>query len=372
SDKKLNTSFALFILRLKMSQPERKLLYLALVSIAGLGYLMLFGIRGSDDPRLFFEPSEHLLKQESKIAEYSASFETNEFLVVKGNSVAELYDSLEELYYYANATNVQLFSIADWLPSPHVQHENYRLQGKLYGADGAAKQIFTSLGVPASKIDSALTGYLNQRDQILSPAELQEKLPWLPPIWHEYGDKYFANVIFMKGAKVSGLKEWSKGNERVSYISIASFARDALAQQRQSATLLLVLAYVLVAVLWLFYYRSFAALAYLAIPAGATIITLILLPITGQPITIFHLMALFLVLGLGMDYIVFTKEMKQHETITLQAILLSAVTSLLSFGLLSFSSMPVVKAFGSTVLVGNSLNLIATIILFNIKSLERR
>ena len=372
SNRILNTSMAQWILQLRVSQPERKLLYLVLASVAGLAYLMLFGVRGSDDPRLFFEPSENLLQQERVIAQNSASFETNEFLIVKANSVAELYSSLEALYQYAQVSNVQLFSIADWLPSPQTQSENHQLQGKLYGPDGAAKQVFSSLGVPASKIDAALTDYLNQSAKNLSPAELQARLPWLPPMWHEYNQQYFANVIFMKGAETSAIKEWSKINSGVSYISMTNFARDALAQQRQSATLLLVLAYVLVAALWLAYYRSFAALAYLIIPAGATIITLILLPIVGQPITIFHLMALFLVLGLGMDYIVFTKEMQQHDAITLQAILLSAGTSLLSFGLLSFSSMPVVKAFGSTVLVGNALNLIATIILFTIKTQERK
>jgi len=45
--------------------------------------------------------------------------------------------------------------------------------------------------------------------------------------------------------------------------------------------------------------------------------------------------------------------------------LLSAVTSLLSFGLLAFSSMPIVQAFGSIILIGNTINFIAAISLFN-------
>eukprot|EP00493_Phyllostaurus_siculus_P026470 UN26815 len=76
-------------------------------------------------------------------------------------------------------------------------------------------------------------------------------------------------------------------------------------------------------------------------------------------------MALFLVLGLGMDYIIFAREMSANPEVTRQAILLSAITSLLSFGLLAFSEMPVVQAFGSIILIGNTINFIAAISLFN-------
>ena len=65
-------------------------------------------------------------------------------------------------------------------------------------------------------------------------------------------------------------------------------------------------------------------------------------------------MALFLVLGFGMDYTIFSRELRAHADVTLQAILLSALTSLLSFGLLSLSSIPVVASFGITLLVGNT------------------
>ena len=85
----------------------------------------------------------------------------------------------------------------------------------------------------------------------------------------------------------------------------------------------------------------------------------------GQALNVFHVMALFLVLGLGMDYIIFAREMADKPDTTQQAILLSAVTSLLSFGLLAFSDMPVVQAFGSIILIGNTINFIAAISLFN-------
>jgi predicted exporter len=77
----------------------------------------------------------------------------------------------------------------------------------------------------------------------------------------------------------------------------------------------------------------------------------------GIPITLFHIMALFLVLGLSMDYVIFAAEMTDNSVATLTAIVLAATTSLLSFGLLVFSSLPAVSAFGITVIIGSALNL---------------
>jgi predicted exporter len=79
-------------------------------------------------------------------------------------------------------------------------------------------------------------------------------------------------------------------------------------------------------------------------------------------------MALFLVLGFGMDYAIFTRELRQHREVTLQAILLSALTSLLSFGLLSTSTIPVVASFGTTLLVGNLFNLFGAFVYARIQS----
>ena len=136
---------------------------------------------------------------------------------------------------------------------------------------------------------------------------------------------------------------------------------SALQDQRVAGSSLLIVAYLLVGALLFFYYRSLSSLSLLLIPAVASLLTIAVLQLIGQSITIFHVVALFLVLGLGMDYIVFSKEMVDSQQVTQQVVLLSAITSLLSFGLLAFSSVPIVSAFGSTILIGNSINFIAAI-----------
>jgi predicted exporter len=65
----------------------------------------------------------------------------------------------------------------------------------------------------------------------------------------------------------------------------------------------------------------------------------------------------YLILGLGMDYAIFSFAEGTQDQVTRRAIWLSAVTSSLSFGLLALSSTPMVSAFGITLLLGCCFNL---------------
>ena len=72
----------------------------------------------------------------------------------------------------------------------------------------------------------------------------------------------------------------------------------------------------------------------------------------GVPLTFFSLMALVLVLGVGVNYAIFIVEADDRAPAPFAGVLLSAATTLLSFGLLSLSSMPALHQFGLLLLVG--------------------
>jgi predicted exporter len=94
----------------------------------------------------------------------------------------------------------------------------------------------------------------------------------------------------------------------------------------------------------------------LAPPVLGIALTLAALGYLGQPLTLFHWMALMLVLGVGANYAVFLHEGEPHAAhrpgAMYASVLLSAITALLSFGLLSLSSTPALRDFGLTLLLG--------------------
>jgi predicted exporter len=73
----------------------------------------------------------------------------------------------------------------------------------------------------------------------------------------------------------------------------------------------------------------------------------------GQVFTFFHAMAVVLLLSITSDYAIFCAESPaDRRSVTLLAVWMAALTTLLSFGLLALSRVPAVHNFGSTMLVG--------------------
>ena len=184
----------------------------------------------------------------------------------------------------------------------------------------------------------------------------------LPPIWFNQDQKWVSFVLIKKGVTAEQFATQLEPLEGIEYVNTLQRTEQALSAQRQSANTLLLLAYALVAVLLFLKMRNLAAFGLVLTPLCATSMVFICATVLGFDLNLFHVMALFLVLGFGMDYSIFAYEMRAHSNVTLQAILLSAITSLISFGLLGLSSIPVVASFGITLLIGNSFNLVGVII----------
>ena len=77
-----------------------------------------------------------------------------------------------------------------------------------------------------------------------------------------------------------------------------------------------------------------------------------MISLAGETLNLFNFLAMILVLGIGIDFTLFVAEAREELTSTMFAITLSALTTMLSFGLLSLSSTYAVHSFGLTVLIG--------------------
>jgi len=88
----------------------------------------------------------------------------------------------------------------------------------------------------------------------------------------------------------------------------------------------------------------------------------------GVSLSLFNLVALLLVTGISIDYALFfahsgdDKLGHQRKACTLQSIVVSACSSLIVFGLLTYSTIPVLQTLGLTVTVGVFCSFILTFI----------
>ena len=89
--------------------------------------------------------------------------------------------------------------------------------------------------------------------------------------------------------------------------------------------------------------------------AAALLVSVALLHLAGERLTVFHLIAMLLVMGIGLNYSLFfdrPEEAASARRRTLFALLVTCATTVLAFGTLAWSSNPVLHAIGFTVTAG--------------------
>jgi len=147
----------------------------------------------------------------------------------------------------------------------------------------------------------------------------------------------------------------------------AAQVSTSLTTYRQNLFYLLAAAFVLVFLVLLVRYGIKQGVMGLLPIALSSMISLSLSQNFLGQLNIFNLLALLLVLALAIDYVIFYQEHGLTPR-TCLAIMLSAISSALVFGMLAFSSTPAVRSFGLTVMFG----IIAIFILAPLSSRHRQ
>lgn len=109
--------------------------------------------------------------------------------------------------------------------------------------------------------------------------------------------------------------------------------------------------------------RVFDVLAPLA---AAVLVTCGLLVVSGIELSIFHLVGLLLVVAVGSNYSLFFDRQApsgQDRSRTIVSLLFAGVSTLIGFGLLAFSQVPVLSGIGSTVGMGAAMALVFSAIM---------
>jgi predicted exporter len=143
------------------------------------------------------------------------------------------------------------------------------------------------------------------------------------------------------------------GQPGVRFIDPTDDFSRLLGAYRSRAIILTAISVVLVAGLLVWRYGARGAFWTILPPITAALLVPAVISLVGEPFTFFHAMGLVLVVAIGVDYTIFCAETPLgHHSVTMLAILLATITTLLSFGLLGVSSVLAVRAFGFTMVIG--------------------
>jgi predicted exporter len=150
-------------------------------------------------------------------------------------------------------------------------------------------------------------------------------------------------------------------------LDLKQASESLVAQYRQRVLWALALASVLLtAAVWFALRSPRRVLRVLAPMALSTLLILALLRAVGVELNLFHLVSLILAAGLGLDYALFfdhAGDDRAEQLRTLHAVIVCSLTTLLVFALLAASSIPVLRAIGSTVALGVVCNFVLALLI---------
>lgn len=329
-------------------------------AILGLALLGLVRIQFSDGVSLLYFAAPQLLENDARVRDLLQSAPDSQFFLVQGptpEAVLQREEMLSEsLETQISRNGLQSYrAISRMLPSQQRQLDNRELlAAQVYRAGGSGPLLMAQLGFPAELIARRLAEFAAaapplRMDEWLADAA---SAPWRE-LWLGRLDQGYASIVSLAGirdfAALRALGAQVPGTQFVDRVAAVS---DVLGRYRRLALLLLAAAYVLIGAVMTLRYGWAGTARLLAAPLGAALLTLAVLGGFGGALNLFHVLGLFVVLGLGVDYAVFLREGVASRAATVLAISLSTVGTVLSYGLLAFSATPFIRAIGLTLLLG--------------------
>lgn len=170
-----------------------------------------------------------------------------------------------------------------------------------------------------------------------------------------HGDRATA-LVSLTGLRDPAVVARALEREGVELLDLKGASESLVADYRERVLLALALAAVLLALtVWVALRQPRRVLRVLLPMALTTLIILAVLRAAGVELTLFHLVALILAAGLGLDYALFFDHAGDDyadQLRTLHALIVCSLMTLLVFFLLALSSIPVLRAIGTTVTIG--------------------
>ena len=281
----------------------------------------------------------------------------SQFFLVEGQTAAELMAHETALVQQIISTGAATpIALASLFALPDDQHKGMLLLEEKLHESGVADGFFKSIGYSEAAASAEYARWEHASRVTLELPEFARQLapPW-SALWQGCDEHGCRSIILLDRVRDKAALEAirSPGARLVDQVSLLS---NQFARFRGAASLMLLGAIALVIVVLTLTYGFGPALRITFVPCLGLAIALGTLGLTGTLYSVFNLFALLLVFGIGIDYAVFQHTNAYDSQAELNrmelAILLSAVTTLLAFGLLAASETTVISAFGSTLTIG--------------------
>ncbi|ELA8175555.1 MMPL family transporter [Vibrio alginolyticus] len=330
------------------NQPRIKV-GLPMLCVVASGFFLL-QLNYDDDIRLLQTMPNDLKQQETLITTLSGMQSSQQMLVVTADDDENLMKKLESLTptleaWKADSTIESYQSLSRYLSSVERQQQDYQLIRDLYATQSSP--LTSGLGLSKKpKMDADFIP-VTVEQYLQNPVSAPVRFLHLGKIKEKS-----ATVVVLNQLQDSAVvKAFAKSQSDVVYLNKAEEISTLFGEYRIKIMELLAAASAVIFLVLIKRYglqHSCRVLLPSLIACACGLATAVAM---GTTLNLFNLLGLVLILGIGIDYTLFFAE-KARSVSTLLAITLSAITTVLSFGLLSLSQTHAIHSFGITVLSG--------------------
>ncbi|MFC3284903.1 MMPL family transporter [Litchfieldella rifensis] len=347
----------------RLRLPSRAPYRWTLLGLLGLfaGGLIVARLTTSDDLRQLNPSPDALIAEQQRVQALLERPTGSRYLVVTADREAELLERLEALEaplarLHEQGHLADYRHLAQAVPSPATQQDNLARVRQAYTR--ALPPLIERAGLPGHLHESAFDALrsvplLTLDEWLKMPLARADSMLWLGEDSAPGTEsRELAALIALGDADDVAQQALARlaSSSHVHYQDRVATLSEHLARLRNQIALWLAVAVAGLALLFGWRYR-WQAWRVLLPPLGAVVATLALFSALGIGLTLFHLLGLLLVLGIGLDAGIFSSEHPDSPAAWL-AISLSCASSLLAFGLLAFSATPALHYLGLTCLIG--------------------
>lgn len=327
-------------------QAKTRLRYISIVAILLVAGLSVLRLQSNDDIRNLQSMNAQLKQEDQYIRQRFSQQQATDYFVIHAQSTAQMEQREQQLIQQLQQLQTQgklqgFQALGQWLPSQTEQQQN--------------KQLL--IQIPAS----ALTAYAKALD--LPVAEVltwQKQLPQQPLLTIQdfrQHPLYFLQpnvkerLVLLQGIHdVNALKQLQTADVQLQQ-PITTLSNMFHDYRVQAQWLLLVALIGLAVGLGAIY--GLRSVLPLVLPVSLALLTTFAIQAwLGVEINVFSIMGTFLIIGIGVDYAIFYRHGHDHPKVVSMALFLCMLSTLLGFGLLSFSHTYAIHCFGLTVLLG--------------------
>lgn len=344
----VNKHLLLFCASLSLKYNQAKPKWVLITAIFALGLVsscLFLHIQFNDDVRLFNQSPAELMLQEQQVRSAGGQNWDSRFIVLLGESTEQLLQHEQALQVLLHSWQQQ-GKLGYWqatvqrVPSLQLQDEVQHLLQQAYQSEPVLDYL-QQLQLATPKATA------NRLTPEIFPSSFTQQIQPL-------ADK-FASVILLSNLAVNEQDvKLVKSYAQTYWLDPIADTNASVAKLRYQLSIWLVLALTVAALILLWRRGRKAAISIVVMLLLAINSALLISLQLQQELNIFNLIAALLVLALALDYGIFFTAKLAHKDV-IQAVLLSATTSCLAFGLLAFSKTPAIASFGLTVFLGVAL-----------------